>query len=84
MIAFLQSPADSAANLANGGHTGRMQTLYGGTRYHFDRDTQLYLMIDRMNINGGIKINGWYNGQFGGAGNPKGQTEVLAGIDYRF
>ncbi len=84
MIPFLQSAADAAANLANGGHTGHMQTLYGGTRYHFDRDTQLYLMIDRMNVDGDIKMNGWYNGQFGGAGNAKGQTEVLAGIDYRF
>jgi predicted porin len=84
MIPFLQSPADAEATLANGGHSGRMQTLYGGARYHYDRDTQLYLMIDRMEIGGGIKMNGWYNGQFGGAGNPKGQTEVLAGVDYRF
>jgi predicted porin len=84
MIPFLQGTSDGTANLANGAASGKMQTLYGGARYHFDKETQLYLIVDRMQISGDIKMNGWYNGQFGGSGNPKGQTEILAGVSWRF
>ncbi len=84
MIPFLQSPGDATANLANGAASGRMRTAFGGARYHFDDETQLYFIVDRMNVSGGIRMNGWYDGQFGGAGNPRGQTELLTGVSWRF
>lgn len=84
MRPFLSDTSDPVANLANGAGSGKMQTLFAGARYHFDKTTQLYLIVDRMNVGNGIKINGFYDGQFGGAGKPRGQTEVLAGVSWRF
>lgn len=85
LIPFLQDASNGAANIANGrGGSGSMQTIFGGTRYHWDNRTQLYLIVDHMTVKNGVKINGFYDGQFGGKSNPSAQTEILAGINYKF
>ncbi|GAC1358080.1 MAG: hypothetical protein NVSMB34_12910 [Variovorax sp.] len=65
---------------------GSKRTLYGSVMYHIDKQTDLYVAIDRFNVTGGWVLgDAQGNGMRFGAGNPyKGETEYAVGARFKF
>ena len=55
---------------------GKRKTLYGSVFYHFDRQTEVYLAADKLNMTGGYRQSG--------AAGFLDQTEFGAGLRFRF